>query len=70
MSESGHLRRCNPASKSIKGRRCPKADKMMRRGERSFVPKAAPLEMEAATDRWLARADMAGDRARRNDSHQ
>ena len=44
--------------------------KMVRRGERSNVPKAAPLEMEAATDRWLARADMAGDRARRNESHQ
>jgi hypothetical protein len=34
----GHLRRSNPASKSIKGRCCPKADKLVRRGERSNVP--------------------------------
>jgi len=38
MAALGHLRRCNPASKSFNGRCCPKADRMVRRGERSFVP--------------------------------
>jgi hypothetical protein len=46
MSQLGHLRRCNPASKSIKGRCCPKADKLVRRGERSNVPIATIMKLE------------------------